>query len=141
MTRTPAVPMVVGAGTCIAALILIPSGLAAPSAVPVLGSAHAFQAGKGFGAVKPRTVFLGGDPTGLFKSLTWTGWGKSKSTGHGKGYYPPPGKPTADAVQVPVVLVASSLGSCKGHLAYRRMAVSFEYKGHMEPGSTLGICR
>ena len=140
MARTRTVVGMVTAAIAAAALVVIPSGLAATSSVPVLGSAKAFPAGKGFGAVKPKTVFLGGDPTGLFKDVKWTRWGKSTSTGHGKGYYPPPGKPTADAVQVPATLVASSLGTCKGHLAYRHLAVFFEYQGHKKTGSTFKIC-
>jgi hypothetical protein len=107
---------------------------------PVLGSAHAFSGGKGFGTVKPKTVYFGGDPTGNFTNLTWTRWGTAKSTGNGKGYYPPPGKPVADAVRVPVTLVASKLGTCHGHLAYRRLAVTFIYKHHKEKGVTRNIC-
>jgi hypothetical protein len=124
-----------------ASLILIPAAASASRrAVPVLGSRHAFPAGVGFGTVKPKTVYFGGDPTGEFTNVGWTGWGNVQSTGKGKGSYPPPGKPVADAVRVPVTLVASSLGSCNGHLAYRRLAVTFVYKHHNEKGVTRNIC-
>jgi hypothetical protein len=140
MKRNLTFASAIATAAAVGALIALPAGSAASSPAPVLGSAKAFPSGKGFGKVKPTTVFLGGDPTGLFKSVTWAGWGASKSTGSGQGYYPPPGKPTADAVKVPVTLVASSLGQCHGHRAYRKLAVSFEYKGHSHAGSKLNIC-
>jgi hypothetical protein len=141
MARTRAISAIVLAAVTSVTLILIPAvASASRPAVPVLGSAHAFPAGTGFGTVKPKTVYFGGDPTGKFTNLTWTGWGSAKSTGKGKGYYPPPGKPVADAVRVPVTLVASSPGSCNGHLAYRRLAVTFVYKHRNEKGVTRNIC-
>jgi hypothetical protein len=110
------------------------------ASLPVLGSPGAAIGGKGFGAVKPRTVYLGGDPTGDFQKLGWHGWGENKSTGYGRGYYPPPGKPVSDAISVPVALHAYSLGTCKGHLAYRRLSIFFKYQGHYTAGAVLGIC-
>ena len=44
------------------------------------------------------------------------------------------------SVQVRVTLVASSLGTCHGHLAYRRLGLTFEYKGHKHPGTKENIC-
>ncbi len=95
---------------------------------------------KGFGQVQPRTVFLGGDPTGLVAKLIWKSWGKPVALGTGTGYYPPPGKPVAAAVKVPVTLTASSLGACKGHQAYKRLSFTFYYKGKVINGSIWGIC-
>jgi hypothetical protein len=118
----------------------MPAGLAAASSVPVLGAKSAFPAGKGFGSVKPKTVFLGGDPTGLFKNVTWSHWGSSKATGKGTGNYPPPGKPVADAVKVPATLVVTQLGTCHGKTAYKHMAIFFTYKGKKKTGSSLNIC-
>jgi hypothetical protein len=141
MTRTRVISLIVLAAATGVTLTMIPAvASASRPAVPVLGSAHAFSGGKGFGTVKPKTVYFGGDPTGNFTNLTWTRWGTAKSTGNGKGYYPPPGKPVADAVRVPVTLVASKLGTCHGHLAYRRLAVTFIYKHHKEKGVTRNIC-
>jgi hypothetical protein len=103
MARTRAMSAIVLAAVTSVTLILIAAvASASRPAVPVLGNAHAFPAGKGFGTVKPKTVYFGGDPTGKFTNLTWTGWGSARSKGKGKGYYPPPGKPVADAVRVPV---------------------------------------
>ncbi len=96
--------------------------------------------GKGFGAVKPRTVYLGGNPTGDFQELGLHAWGEKRSVGYGRGYYPPPGRPLADAISVPVALHAYSLQTCKGHLAYRRLSVFFKYQGHYTASAVLGIC-
>jgi len=141
MIRNRVLSAIVLAAMTSTGVILIPAvASASRPPVPVLGSKQAFPAGTGFGTVKPKTVYFGGDPTGMFTSLTWTGWGNTKSTAKGNGYYPPPGKPVAGAVRVPVILVASSLGDCNGHRAYRQLAVTFVYKHHNEPGVTRNIC-
>lgn len=128
---------------CLAVLALttvVPAvGLASPAS-PTLGSRHVAATAVGFGAVKPRTVSLGGDPTGDFAKISWQGWGGSRTVGYGRGYYSPPGKPVADAISVPVALHASSLGTCKGHRAYRRLSISFKYHQHYVAGAVLGIC-
>jgi len=111
----------------------------AASSTPTLGS-HLGGATKGFGQIKPKTVFLGGDPTGLVTKLTWKSWSASVAVGTGTGSYPPPGKPVAEAVKVPVTLKASSLGTCKGHKAYERLSFTFHYKGKAIKGSLWGIC-
>jgi hypothetical protein len=117
------------------------AGLAFASSVPVLGSAHGFTGSKGLGTVKPKTVFLGGDPTGLFKNVTWIGWGSSTATGKGTGSYVPPGKPTAQAVKAPATLVVADLGTCHAKKAYKQMSVSFTYKGKQRAGKSVHICR
>jgi hypothetical protein len=128
------------AAAALAAVAVAPSGLAAPTSVPVLGSAAGFTGGKGFGTVKPKTVDLGGDPTGQFTKLKWTGWGSNKATGNGTGNYPPPGQPVSHAVKVPATLVVSQLGRCHGKTAYRHMAIFFTYKGHKKAGRSFNIC-
>jgi hypothetical protein len=113
----------------------------ATSTQPVLGTtSFGAPSAQGFGTVKPKTVFLGGDPTGLFKHLSWKQWGKKKATGHGTGFYDPPGKPTAESVKAKVTLVASSLGECQGTLAYRKLAVSFLYHHREHAGTRLNLC-
>jgi hypothetical protein len=113
----------------------------AASQVPVLGSDQGeMPSAIGFGAVKPKEVLLGGDPTGMFTHLTWSDWGHATATGTGEGFYPPPGAESAGAVRTPVILSASSLGSCGHRLAYRRLGVTFVYRGHDEPGTAIRIC-
>ena len=36
---------------------------------------------KGFGQVKPRTIFYGGDPTGLVCYIHWRNWGAPTALG------------------------------------------------------------
>jgi hypothetical protein len=115
------------------------SAAAAASSAPTLGS-HLGAPTKGFGVVKPRTVSLGGDPTGTVTKLNWKSWGKSVAVGTGSGFYVPEGQPTAGAVKATVMLKASSLGTCKGHKAYKRLSFTFEYNGESHPGASYGIC-
>jgi hypothetical protein len=115
------------------------AGALAAAGTPTLGS-HLGVPTKGFGQVKPKTVSLGGDPTGMASKLSWKSWGGAVAVGTGSGYYVPAGKPTADAVVATVTLTASSLGTCRGHKAYKRVRFSFEYKGKSHPGSSYGIC-
>lgn len=129
----------VGAMAAVCALGGGSAAALAASSRPTLGS-HLGGATKGFGQVKPKTVELGGDPTGDVTKLTWKSWGTAVAVGTGRGYYPPPGKPVADAVSVPVTLKASSLGTCKGHKAYTRLSFTFHYKGKAIKGSVWGIC-
>ncbi len=115
------------------------SGALAATATPTLGSDLGVPT-QGFGRVKPATVSLGGDPTGLAIKVSWKSWGAATAVGSGTGYYPPPGKPTADSVKVPVTLDATELGTCQGKPAYKRLAFNFHYKGRSINGSVLGIC-
>jgi hypothetical protein len=63
-------------------------------AVPVLGQpAGDFGVdSRGFGEVRPATVFNGGDPTGLVTGITWSSWGGSTATGTGTSDYVGPGQ-------------------------------------------------
>jgi hypothetical protein len=121
----------------VALLVLLAAGLPAALAsgtTPVLGSKHAFPNGKGFGTVKPHTVFLGGDPTGRVTSITWHGWGATRSTGLGTGWCP--GVSVAAGHPCKASLHAYSLGSCSGRRAYRKLA--FYFKLHRSSRWTLG---
>jgi hypothetical protein len=111
----------------------------AASSTPTLGS-NLGQPTKGFGQVRPKTVSLGGDPTGTVTKLSWKAWGKAHAVGTGTGFYDPPGQPTVDSVRTTVTLTASSLGTCQGHRAYKRISFKFEYQGASHAGSSYGIC-
>jgi hypothetical protein len=108
------------------------------NSVPVLGIDGPPTVG--FGKSKPSEVYFGGDPTGMFKQLSWAKWGYLEATGKGRGYYDPPNSSTAASVATPVILTASSLGVCHGRLAYRQLAVTFVYKGQDEAGTRESIC-
>jgi hypothetical protein len=140
-----------------AAAVLLPAGVAqaAPAVTVAAGGTHAAIAppattdrvpklgakvfagkdGVGWGTYKPSEIFNGGDPSGLVRSITWTGWGHKTSVGMGKtfifkpsgGYYP--GSVRAE-------LRASNLGHCVvgGPLTYRHLAV----REPSRPGGPLG---
>jgi hypothetical protein len=116
------------AASCLAAL--------AGARQPVLGArAFATPGGKGWGRFKPKTIFNGGDPSGLVSGIRWSHWGKRIARGRGRtsifkprgGYYPQ---------LVPVELKASNLGRCHpgGPLAYRHLSVREPSK----PGGRFG---
>src|SRR5690242_5464978 len=43
-------------------------------AAPTLGTTWA-PSQQGYGEVRPRVIFNGGDPTGLVQNISWTSWG------------------------------------------------------------------
>ncbi|HWD73942.1 MAG TPA: hypothetical protein VG371_02305 [Solirubrobacteraceae bacterium] len=124
-----------GVGMLAALALLAPNGDATSPPKVVLGARAFAPMGAGFGTVKPKTIFNGGDPSGLVQDITWSRWGSSTATATGKtsifkpkgGYYP--GLVRAE-------LRASRLGHCRAHgpLAYTRL----EAREPTRPGGPLG---
>jgi len=94
------------------------------------------QYGKGWGRVKPRTVFNGGVPSGLVRKIRWRRWGSRTAVGRGwtslyrprGGYYRRSGR---------IILRASRLGTCPatgGIPAYTRLSARVQVK----PGGRYG---
>lgn len=126
-------------GTWIAVPLLAIAGVASVEASGsasrvVLGSRHfAGPSGRGFGTVKPRKIFNGGDASGLIKKIHWRHWGSSVARGRGLhpifrprgGYY---SKPSHSHLR------AYDLGHCgRSHrLAYRKLKV----KDQRRPGGS-----
>jgi hypothetical protein len=84
---------------------------------------------QGWGTIRPRTVFNGGDPTGLIKEITWSSWGGSKAVGRGLGWYVSPTEDVADGHLASAVIVAFKLGTCDGHRTYNAVEWYFPQKG------------
>jgi len=120
-------------------LCALASSTAIAATVPVLGWKGAFSFGKGFGAVKPRTVYLGGDPTGLVKSISWPRWGTRGPWGYGTGWCP--GSSVASGHPCQAALRASNLGLCHGQRAYRKLAFYFKTGPGWTSGAKWNICR
>ncbi|HXW79341.1 MAG TPA: hypothetical protein VEJ84_07565 [Acidimicrobiales bacterium] len=121
------------------ALLAGPSAAAGASTTiraPVLGSkSFAGPPGVGWGTYKPAEVFNGGDPSGMVKSITWTGWGTAQAVGYGQTYiFKPGGGYYAGSVRAE--LRASALGHCApgGPLAYTQLAA----REPSQPGGPLG---
>jgi hypothetical protein len=109
---------------------LIGAGVAAASDVPTFGLPSEPRA-EGFGEVRPVTIFLGGDPSGLVSHIRWRRWGKPKAIGRGRGWYIPPGGGTSDGHSARARVIAWDLGYCGGQYAYRKAEWYFpEYHRH-----------
>jgi hypothetical protein len=77
-----------------------------------------FSNGEGFGQIRPKEVYNGGDPTGLVTSITWRDWGQGQAVGAGRSDYVAPNQSVAGGTQEPVRIVAFDLGVCNGHYMY-----------------------
>jgi hypothetical protein len=127
---------------------LLSAGVAGAHSVPTFGLPSEPRA-EGFGEVRPATIFLGGDPSGLVSHIHWRRWGKPKAIGRGKGWYIPPGGGTSDGHTARARLVAWDLGYCGGQWAYRKAEWYFpEYHRHghfpdatyFDPNLAMKIC-
>jgi hypothetical protein len=110
--------------------------------VPTLGHPVGdFSGGKGFGQVKPATVFNGGDPTGLVSGVVWQSWGGPTATGTGTSDYVGPDQTVAGGSQEPATVVAFNLGMCDGTLMYRAVEWFFPQHGMtFDPDHYEDIC-
>ena len=113
-----------------------------PAAVPVLGQpVGVFTNGRGFGEVRPATVFNGGDPTGLVMGITWSSWGGSTAIGTGTSDYVGPNQLVATGTQEPVTIAAFNLGTCDGKLMYQAVEWYFPQHGQtFNPSQYENIC-
>jgi hypothetical protein len=112
----------------------------ATAATPTLGRPWGpYQ--KGYGEVKPRTIFGGGDPTGLVEHVRWRSWG-GRAIGSGIGYWNWPGLGVSDGtVRARAVVVAYDLGRCRGKPAYRKLQWYFpKYGGVFDRWDAMDIC-
>ena len=102
----------------------------------VLGSElYAGQYGRGWGKEKPRTVYNGGVPSGLIKSIRWNRWGKTVATGRGRTFiYKPRGGYYRGSV--PAELRASRLSYCP--VGTDRAYTKLEVRVPKRPGGKLG---
>jgi hypothetical protein len=121
-------------------LVLAASSAIGRTLTPVLGAKRAFPNGAGFGMVKPRHVFLGGDPTGNVTSLSWHNWGRQQSTGFGTGWCP--GRSVASGHPCAVSLHVYALANCHRRRAYTKMAFYFKTRpsARWKLGSKWNIC-
>ncbi len=104
---------------------------AASATVPILTGAGASTefgpspGAKGFGQVKPKTIFLGGDPTGLVCRIHWLTWGGRVAVGLGVGWTLTSHESVAEGAPSLAVVVLSRLGTWHGRPAYTRWGWEF----------------
>jgi hypothetical protein len=118
---------------CIAAAALAATGCSSTRPnppVPTIGRpAGLFSHGsKGFGQIRPATVFNGGDPTGLLEHISWSSWGGRRATGNGKAVWVGPHQDVAQGRFERATVVAFDLGSCHGKRMYQ--AVEWYFPEH-----------
>jgi hypothetical protein len=118
------------------------STTAARAQVPVLGRlAGVFWNGAGFGAIEPKELSLGGDPTGMLVKIKWSSWGGTQATGTGTGYYEPAGVAVAGSLPTPATVVGFRLGRCDGVVMYQAVEWYFPTKGeHFDAHAYIDIC-
>ena len=97
---------------------------------------------EGYGHVMPRTIFNGGDPTGLVRRVHWDHWGQPRAIGHGIGDWVWPGLSVAGGgTPLHATVVAFDPGSCAGELAYRKIEWYFPIRGEkFNPRQFINIC-
>ncbi len=122
----------------LATAALIAGALAAPSLAAggsgvVLGSKAFAPNGWGWGTSRPKSIFNGGDPSGMVTHIRWRSWGGPAATGFGRN---PIFKPKGGYYRrlARVELRAEDIGSCKGRRAYRQLSV----RAPSHPGGKLG---
>jgi hypothetical protein len=91
---------------------------------------------KGFGRVKPREIYYGGDPTGLVCKIHWHTWGGRIARGTGVGWYVSGNQSVAQGHAATTAVKATKLGTWKGRPAYNRLTWSFPNHGRDRPGSS-----
>ena len=126
----------------IAAVALgIAAATAAANTVPILAGPWS-PGQKGYGHVKPSTIFNGGDPTGLVKAIHWTSWGGRRATGTGTAEWVGPHQIVAQGqFQKGAKVVLFQLGSCHGRAAYNAIEWFFPAHGQkFSPGTYINAC-
>jgi hypothetical protein len=104
---------------------------------------RAFHPGlSGFGQSRPRTIFLGGDPTGLVEKIHWSSWGGAEAQGSGDAEYVWPGTSVAGNRIAPGArIVAFQLGTCRGIRSYNALEWYFpRYGGTFDPHHYFDTC-
>jgi hypothetical protein len=109
----------------LAAAAAVPAPAFASRRAPVLGAAFPSPAA-GWGTAHPSSVGQGGNACGSWLTgIHWTGWGKARAVGIGKGCVWNGKVPASRNMRtVSYHLVAFGLGTCNGRRAYTK-AVEF----------------
>jgi hypothetical protein len=118
-------------------------GAAAQAAghVPIL--AGPWSSGqKGYGKIKPRTIYNGGDPTGLVKHITWSSWGGKRAMGTGTSWWVGPHQSVNQGhFERGAKIVLFHLSRCHGRRAYDAIEWFFPRHGqHFDPRSYINSC-
>lgn len=84
---------------------------------------------EGYGRVKPKKIYNGGDPTGIVEHIHWITWGHSHAIGTGVAEYVGPHQDVAEGTLQRARIVLFQLGSCHGRSAYNAIEWYFPQHG------------
>ncbi len=112
----------------IAAAAVTASAVAGSEPVPILTGPNPMN-GEGFGQVKPKTIYMGGDETGLACRIHWLSWGGEFAVGTGTSWYINSRQSTSQGHAAPTVVVLYRLGTWRGRPAYKRWTWYFPGNG------------
>jgi hypothetical protein len=120
--------------------VTLPAAVAA-GRVPVLAGPWSRDQ-EGYGHAKPRTIFNGGDPTGLVKKIHWTSWGGPQAIGSGTGFWVGPHQVVAQGhFEKGAKVVLFQLGRCHGKSAYDAIEWFFPSRGQrFSSGTYINAC-
>lgn len=125
------------------------------AAVALIVGAQAFAAGQvpvlagpwssgqqGYGHAKPRTIFNGGDPTGLVRTIHWSSWGGQRATGSGTAEWVGPHQTVAAGkFEAGATVVLFHLGRCHGRPAYDAIEWYFpRHRQRFSKGNYINAC-
>jgi len=123
-----AVPAAGGQATATSPTSTASGTLTVSQAVPTLGRVWGPGGQKGYGTVRPSTVYNGGDPTGLVEHINWLEWGGPNAIGSGFSVYVAPNQSVAQGTLQRATIIAFDRGTCGGHPAY--LAVEWYFPQH-----------
>lgn len=126
-----------------AALAALAVGAAAEAAARLPILAGPWSSGqKGYGHVKPRTIFNGGDPTGLVEHIHWYSWGARHAVGTGTALWVGRNQIVAQGrFERGARVVLFRLGRCRGRRAYDAIEWYFPQHGQrFRPGTFIDSC-
>jgi hypothetical protein len=121
---------------CVLVATVTVGASAGGTSTPILTGAGNVRSSEGFGKIRPSTIYLGGDPTGLVCHIRWLSWGGQFAIGTGTGFYEGPNQAVAAGHQAPAVVVLSRLGTWHGRRAYTKFNWYFPQNGSTSGGVT-----
>jgi hypothetical protein len=97
---------------------------------------------KGYGKVRPKRIYNGGDPTGDVRHIRWRHWGHNKAIGTGRAVWVRPGTIVADnGFTSGARVVAFHLGKCHGYRSYNAIEWYFpKYGETFDPRGYINAC-
>ena len=144
MRKVLIVSLVSAAGTAALVSVTASGQTRAPAeratSAPILaGPWGSYQ--EGYGHVEPRTIFNGGDGSGLVNHIEWLTWGGQRAVGLGIGLYAAPGQSNAEGTRESAIVVLFHLGACHGRRAYDAVTWFFPQHGeHFNPRQYINAC-